>query len=76
MVNTRNDLCELPQLKGDGICDDSVNNWQCNFDNGDCCRRNTIKTNCMICFCRTKAPEKFDENYEDDFVGEASKFNE
>ena len=75
MVNTRNDLCELPQLKGDGICDDSVNNWQCNFDNGDCCRRNTIKTNCMICFCRTKAPEKFDKNDEDDFVGEASKFD-
>ena len=41
MVNTRNDVCELPQLKGDGICDDAVNNWQCNFDNGDCCRRHS-----------------------------------
>ena len=53
-MNTRNDLCELPHLKGDGICDDAVNNWQCNFDSGDCCRRNSIKTNCMICYCRSK----------------------
>ena len=67
MVNTRNEYCELPQLKGDGICDDSVNNRQCNFDNGDCCRRYTIKTNCMICLCRTK----ISETAEDDDLKEA-----
>merc|ERR1712001_732894 len=36
--------CELFSLIGDGVCDDIVNNLKCNFDNGDCCKNNLIKS--------------------------------
>ena len=52
LVNMRNERCELLHLLGDGICDDPVNNKQCNFDNGDCCLPETIKINCLICYCQ------------------------
>ena len=43
--------CELFSLIGDGVCDDIVNNLKCNFDNGDCCEINLIKSNCLMCLC-------------------------
>ena len=30
-------VCYNTDTVGDGICDDQTNNYQCNFDGGDCC---------------------------------------
>ena len=51
LSNKRNTECELSFLIGDGVCDDTVNNWKCNFDNGDCCQTIMIKSNCLMCLC-------------------------
>ena len=36
---------------GDGICDDSLNQKVCDYDNGDCCYYAIDKSNCFDCFC-------------------------
>lgn len=36
---------------GDGFCDDSNNNPDCNFDGGDCCGENVATDFCSICEC-------------------------
>ena len=38
-------------LKGDGFCDDEVNNEFCNYDGGDCCDQYLDRTMCTDCFC-------------------------
>ena len=39
------------ELKGDGFCDDEVNNEFCNYDGGDCCDQYLDRTMCTDCFC-------------------------
>ena len=36
---------------GDGYCDDTNNNFYCNFDEGDCCGLSIIATYCQECAC-------------------------
>jgi hypothetical protein len=44
--------CLFEQLVNDGICDDKVNNFACDFDGGDCCNDNaTAKLDCFLCKC-------------------------
>ena len=31
------EVCEYPEWKGDGYCDDGNNNENCQWDGGDCC---------------------------------------
>ena len=38
-------------LKGDGFCDDEVNNEFCHYDGGDCCDQNLDRSMCTDCFC-------------------------
>ena len=38
-------------LKGDGFCDDEVNNEFCNYDGGDCCNQYLDRSMCTDCFC-------------------------
>ena len=38
-------------LKGDGFCDDEVNNEFCNYDGGDCCDQYLDRSMCTDCFC-------------------------
>ena len=48
-------LCEgitcIGDFIGDGICDDSLNQKVCDYDNGDCCYHAIDKSNCFDCFC-------------------------
>ena len=37
--------------KGDGYCDDSLNNQPCGFDGGDCCIENVMTDFCNDCIC-------------------------
>ena len=30
-------MCEYPERKGDGVCDDENNIYKCDYDGGDCC---------------------------------------
>ena len=39
------------ELKGDGFCDDEVNNEFCNYDGGDCCDQYLDRSMCTDCFC-------------------------
>ena len=36
----------------DGFCDDGCNFIQHNFDGGDCCGPNVVKTACTLCECK------------------------
>ena len=38
-------------LKGDGFCDDELNNILCNYDGGDCCNQYLDRSMCTDCFC-------------------------
>ena len=40
----------VPEINGDGICNDETNNPECNYDNGDCCV-NTNTDYCSDCNC-------------------------
>ena len=37
--------------QGDGYCDDSNNNADCDFDDGDCCLNPVITQFCNECWC-------------------------
>ena len=37
--------------KGDGVCDDDLNNQACGFDGGDCCLENVNLSFCTDCLC-------------------------
>ena len=51
--------CYLPELcatgfhpyVGDGICNDDLNNLDCNYDAGDCCLSNVNTYHCSECSC-------------------------
>ncbi len=43
--------CQLPDIVGDGYCDDETNTFICGFDGGDCCGDNIIGGNCHQCMC-------------------------
>ena len=36
---------------GDGYCDDDTNNYQCDFDGGDCCLDPPMTDYCVECLC-------------------------
>ena len=36
---------------GDGYCDDETNNFDCNFDGGDCCTVCVNTDYCLDCVC-------------------------
>ena len=36
---------------GNGVCDDSINKIECNFDAGDCCGPNVHTEYCHECQC-------------------------
>ena len=38
-------------LKGDGFCDDELNNILCNYDGEDCCDQYLDRSMCTDCFC-------------------------
>ena len=40
-------------LTYDGLCDDSTNIIDCNYDGGDCCGSNVIEVYCTECLCIT-----------------------
>ena len=48
------DGCQLPDIVGDGYCDDETNTFICGFDGGDCCGDNIIAGNCHQCMCLSK----------------------
>ena len=43
--------CDEKKKKGDGYCDDSNNNADCDFDGGDCCLNLIINQFCSECRC-------------------------
>ena len=43
--------CPQPGKIGDGICNDEVNNEDCNYDGGDCCGACVNRQNCSECIC-------------------------
>ena len=43
--------CDEKKKKGDGYCDDSNNNADCDFDGGDCCLNLIINQFCSECWC-------------------------
>ena len=51
------DICHthLLNLVGDGHCDDTVNTFACNYDNGDCCLPNKTTHYCTNCSCLGQA---------------------
>ena len=51
--NTSKGITCIGDFIGDGICDDSLNQKVCDYDNGDCCRPAIDKSNCFDCFCYT-----------------------
>ena len=44
--------CVNPGWVGDGYCDDSTNNMECNYDGGDCCGPNINTQYCVECQCQ------------------------
>ena len=42
---------EQCDYQGDGYCDDTNNNADCNFDDGDCCLNPVIAEFCNECWC-------------------------
>ena len=51
---TKNGGCpnqELVWYIGDGYCDDSNNNKECDYDGGDCCGDNVNTDYCNDCQC-------------------------
>ena len=36
---------------GDGVCDDETNDYEWNFDDGDCCGSNVVTSVCSKCRC-------------------------
>ena len=59
--------CELPDFKGDGICDDENNNEACEYDGGDCCGSNADTSYCIECQCS-------DPNYGGSSTGDNKNF--
>ena len=49
--------CLKPQWRGDGICDDENNIASCDYDEGDCCRRDIDKRYCSECKCHEQEIE-------------------
>ena len=45
--------CEVPELQGDGYCDDENNMAACNWDGGDCCNNDLPDYDifCLECQC-------------------------
>ena len=44
--------CPFPTYVGDGICHDILNNYNCNFDGGDCCLGTSeANAECGACYC-------------------------
>lgn len=43
--------CKVIENIGNGICEDSLNVLQCNFDGGDCCRPDRNTDSCILCIC-------------------------
>ena len=39
--------CYGQGVVGDGICDKELNDWQCNFDGGDCCNSDSDSDECI-----------------------------
>ena len=42
--------CDIVKI-GNLICEDESNVPECGFDGGDCCLKNSVKSNCTICNC-------------------------
>ena len=45
-------LATNPEYKGDGYCDDDLNNENCEYDDGDCCLENVNTQFCTDCECK------------------------
>ena len=60
--------CPIPWLAGDGYCQDDTNNFDCNYDGGDCCLLNPSTDQCSQCLCHTNgiitSPGYPHQNYE------------
>ena len=39
-------------FRGDGYCDDDLNNLLCGYDGGDCCGANVNTIYCSECLCK------------------------
>ena len=42
---------DYADLVGDGYCDDTNNNEECHWDEGDCCGENVDTSHCNDCNC-------------------------
>ena len=49
----QNSTCphEFEESLGDGYCHDELNNAECKYDNGDCCKSPVISNACTKCEC-------------------------
>ena len=45
-------LATNPEYKGDGYCEDDLNNENCEYDGGDCCLENVNTEFCIDCECK------------------------
>ena len=43
--------CPNPSIVDNGLCNDEVNNEECNYDGGDCCGTCVNIEHCMTCVC-------------------------
>ena len=61
------ELCEFPDFKGDGCCDDENNLEACEYDGGDCCGSDVDTICCIECQCS-------DPNYGGSSTGDNKNF--
>ena len=45
---------------GNDVCNDEVNNAECNFDGGDCCGACINTDNCSQCLCHEDSASEID----------------
>ncbi len=63
------DICPNRQSILDGICDESVNSEECEFDGGDCCRQEKSTPSCSDCTCKlTTDREQIAKDFESESV--------
>lgn len=51
IVDATHAMNEFCYWSGDGLCDDTSNIEECNFDGGDCCLSLINNLHCTECFC-------------------------
>ncbi len=58
--------CKVPEIIGNGICEDKANTEECRFDGSDCCLAEIDDRTCQTCVCHTdghRHRSKFESKY-------------